>query len=134
MAKAPHLSYPWPENCPVVDFWSYSHKASGNLSFNPHSYSELSHLLGPQSSVEVEWRWDSCGPWGFKRCERNRGQDSSLHTFPAYVGRGQPRFSGLEGRGAGPGTAVAKDPRDLPALRDRQVPGYYPLHPLYSPI
>lgn len=37
-----------------MDFWSYSYKASGNLSFNPHSYSELSHLLGPQSSVEVE--------------------------------------------------------------------------------
>lgn len=47
----------------TMDFGSYSHQAGGNLSFTPHSCSQLSHLLGPLSSQEAEWRrWAIAGP------------------------------------------------------------------------
>lgn len=78
-------------------------------------------------------RWDYCRPWGFQRCERNWGQDSSLHISPVYGSRRAASIwcSGLKGRASGPGTAAAKDHRD--SLAPRDSPGSRLLSPL-SPL
>lgn len=103
-----------------MDFWSYSHQAGGNLSFTPHSCSQLSHLLSlyPHRGLRVE----ETGLWqavGLQACERNWGQGSLLHTSLVYGSRGSASIwcSGLKGWASGPGTAAAEDRRDLPAQR-----------------
>lgn len=52
-SSLPPLARELPSPGTNVDLWSYSYKAGGNLS-TPHSCSQLSHLLDPQSSLEVE--------------------------------------------------------------------------------
>lgn len=97
----------------IVDFWSYSHTAGGNLLFTPHSCSQLSHLLCPQSSVEVE---DGiiAGP-GASSCKRNWGQESSPHTSPVYVGRGPAS-------GAQTSRAELQDPEQLQKKTPQRFP------------